>query len=127
EYAQAAISLADGAGARFQAAVFRNDLARVMFHLGERGAAETLIAQTRAEGRAMKAQTLEYLTFLVEAEIALQAGERSACVEHLRRMLAVGRTQRFQNHTWWSSRTMARLYAEALAHGVEVEYVRGLI
>ncbi len=86
-----------------------------------------LIRQARAEGRAMKAQTIEYLTFIAEAEIAMETGDEPACLEHLRRALAVGSAQQFQNHTWWSSKIMARLYAIALAHGIEEKYVAAVI
>ena len=71
----------------------------------------------------MEARTIEYLSYIAEAEVALNRNDETSCVEHLRRGLAVGRAQRFVNHTWWSSKIMARLYAVALRHGVEEEYV----
>jgi DNA-binding SARP family transcriptional activator len=39
----------------------------------------------------------------------------------------VGSAQQFQNHMWWSPKTMARLYAIALAHGIEEKYVAAVI
>jgi DNA-binding SARP family transcriptional activator len=105
----------------------RNDLGRVLFHLGDADAARTEVARARAEGRAMNAQTIEYLTFIVEAEAAMESGDDRACLESLRRALSVGKAQQFQNHTWWSSSSMARLYAKALAGGIEEPYVAGVI
>src|SRR6267378_1376705 len=75
EFAQTAVATAEAAGASFPAAVFRNDLGRVLFLLGDAEAGLTLIRQARAEGRSMRAQTVEYLTFLAEAEIAMEKGD----------------------------------------------------
>lgn len=127
EFAQTAAATAEAAGARFPAAVFRNELGRVLFLLGDADAGLTLIRQARAEGRSMKAQTVEYLTFLAEAEVAMETGDEPACLDCLRRAFAVGSAQQFQNHTWWSSKVMARLYAKALAHGIEEKYVVALV
>jgi len=127
EFAGTALAMAETAGASFPAAVFRNDLGRVLCRLGDAEAGLALIRQARAEGRTMKAQTVEYLTFVAEAEIAMLAGDHATCAEHLRHALRVGNAQQFQNHTWWSSRTMARLYAIALAHGIEEKYVADVI
>lgn len=127
EFAQMAVRMSEDAGARFPAAVMRNDLGRVRFYCGDVDGGLALIRQARVEGRAMNAQTVEYLTFIAEAETALAQNDEAACVEHLRRALAVGRAQQFQNHTWWSSETMARLYAKALAHDIETPYVRAVI
>ena len=123
EFARTAVSLADQAGARFPAAVMRNDLGRVVFYLGDKPGALALVRQAREEGRAMRAQTIEYLTFIVEAEIALESGDETGCIAALRQGLRVGAAQGFVNHTWWSSATMSRLYGRALAHGIEAHYV----
>jgi ATP/maltotriose-dependent transcriptional regulator MalT/DNA-binding SARP family transcriptional activator len=127
EFVQAAVTRAENAAARFPAATMRNDLGRLQCQLGDVEAGLATIRQSRAEGRMMKAQTIEYLTFIAEAEIAMRDDDEPACVEHLRRALAVGAAQRFQNHTWWSSKVMARLYAIALAHGIEENYVVSVI
>ena len=101
----------------------RNDLGRVVFYLGDKPGALALVRQAREEGRAMRAQTIEYLTFIVEAEIALESGDETGCIAALRQGLRVGAAQGFVNHTWWSSATMSRLYGRALAHGIEAHYV----
>src|SRR5262249_3518630 len=127
EFAGTAIAMAEAAGANFPLAVFRNGLGRVLPLLGDVDGGLGLIRQARAEGRTMKAQTVEYLTFLAEAEVAMDRGDEPECLECLRRAFAVGRAQQFQNHTWWSSKVMARLYAKALAHGIEEKYVAAVI
>jgi hypothetical protein len=75
----------------------------------------------------MNARTIEYLTFVAEAEIALERNDEASCVEHLRHAFAVGNAQQFRNHTWWSSKIMSRLYAVALAHDIETEYVSAVM
>lgn len=127
EHARNAVAMAEQAGARFPAAVMRNDLGRVLFYLGDKRGGLALVRQARAEGRAMRAQTIEYLTFIVEAEIAMESGEEAACIEALRHAMRVGAAQQFVNHTWWSSATMQRLYAKALGHGIETKYVTEVI
>jgi LuxR family maltose regulon positive regulatory protein len=127
EFAHTAVAMAEKAGAQFPAAAMRNDLGRLLVYLGDTEEGLALIRQARSEGRTMKTQTLEYLTLLSEAEIAMTRGEEQACLECLRRALAVGGAQQFQNHTWWCSQTMSRLYAKALAHGIEEKYVAGVI
>src|SRR5438045_535532 len=90
---------------------------------GYTSGARAHVRQAREEGRAMRAQTIEYLTLIVEAEIALESGDETGCIAALRQGLRVGAAQGFVNHTWWSSPTMSRLYAKALAHGIEAHYL----
>lgn len=127
EFAQKAVTKAEAAGAGFPAAVMRNDLGRVLCYLGDTEGGLALIRQARDEGRAMNARTIEYLTFVAEAEIALERNDEASCVEHLRHAFAVGNAQQFRNHTWWSSKIMSRLYAVALAHDIETEYVSAVM
>ncbi len=127
EQAQSALSLAENAGARFPAAIMRNDFARVFFYLGKPEEARIVVRQARAEGRLMRAQTIKYLTFLTEAEMAMERQDEETCLEQLRHCLVVGKEQGFQNHTWWRAEVMARLYAKALEHRIEVDYVQSLI
>jgi LuxR family maltose regulon positive regulatory protein len=123
EFAQAAVRMAEEAGAGFPAAVMRNDLGRVLCYLGESAQGLALIRQARHEGRLMNARTIEYLTQMAEAEAALRAGDEAGCVERLRRGLQVGAAQGFVNQTWWSSSIMAELYSVAAAYGIEPEFV----
>ena len=104
-----------------------NDLARVVYYQGDHPAALDLLRAARAIGETTRNRFLEYLTGLTEAEFALIAGDESACQQALCRFLAVGRQQRFCNHSWWRSDLMARLYSRALEHRIETEYVLGII
>ncbi len=123
EFARKAVDMAEAAGAVFPASVMRNDLGRVLCRLGEKERGLSLIRRSRIEGRSMGARTVEYLTLMAEAEVALEAGDEAACIEPLRRGLAVAAAQGFVNQTWWSSELMERLYRVALAHGIEPQFV----
>lgn len=127
DFARKAVDMAEAAGAVFPAAVMRNDLGRVLCRLGEKEHGLSLIRRSRTEGRSMGARTIEYLTLMAEAEVALDADDEAACVESLRRGLAVAAAQGFVNHTWWSAELMSRLYSVALAHGIEPEFVAAQI
>jgi DNA-binding SARP family transcriptional activator len=127
EFAETAVAMATEAGADFPAAVMRIDLGRVRMHQGDHSGALTLVRQARADGRTMHAQTIEYLSFMAEAEIALHIGDEALCLQSLRQALHVGAAQQFRNQTWWLPSAMARLYAKALEHGIEVAYVTAVI
>jgi DNA-binding SARP family transcriptional activator len=104
-----------------------NDLARVTYYQGEHQPALDLLQKARQAGRNLRSHLVEYLTWLTEAEFALLAGDETACLQAMRRGLAIGRQQRFHNHHWWRGELMARLYARALEHGIEAGYVLGMI
>jgi LuxR family transcriptional regulator, maltose regulon positive regulatory protein len=127
EFAETAVAMATEAGADFPAAVMRIDLGRVRLYQNDPAGALALVRQARADGRTMKAQTVEYLSFMAEAEIALHTGDEALCAQALREGLRVGAAQQFRNQTWWLSSTMAKVYAKALEHGIEVPYVTEMI
>ena len=127
EQAQLSFDFAVNSGNLFFVAISRNELGRTFFYKGEHIQAKELIQQARSYAREMSSMTLEYLCFLSEAEFALVLGDEPSCIEALHQCLAVGRQQGFQNHTWWHSNMMARLYAVALKNNIETDYVKALI
>ena len=122
-----AVQKAVEAGAPFQLAILQNEKARVIFYRGDAGRACDILKQVRAAGRAMGSTTVQYLSWLVEAEAGYRSADEAACVAALREGLAIGRAQNFQNHAWWSSSMMAQLYAVALEHDIETDYVCRII
>lgn len=123
DFARRAVEMAEEAGAAFPAAVMRNDLGRVLCRLGEKERGLALIRRSRAEGRLMGARTIEYLTFMAEAEAALRDGDEPGALDPLRHGLAVAREQGFVNQTWWCGDVMRELYALAAHHGIEEAFV----
>jgi ATP/maltotriose-dependent transcriptional regulator MalT/DNA-binding SARP family transcriptional activator len=125
--AETAVRMAQDSGALIHAAAMQSDLARVLFYRGETARAAELVREVRRAGHDMRSPTLEYLSWLVEAEMALERADLSGCVAALRQNLAIGRALKIHNHPSWSATMMARLYAVALDHGIETDHVRGLI
>jgi hypothetical protein len=117
-----AVTLAEDAGSSFLAALMRIDLGIILARTGQLAAGRALIEQSRVEGLALQSRTIDYMTAIAEAWLAEQAGDESACLEHLRRGFGVGAQRQLYNH-WWPTRVIASLYAKALAHGIEPDYV----
>ena len=117
-----AVTMAEDAGSCFLAALMRIDLGIILARMGQRDAGRALIEQSRVEGLALQSRTIEYMTAIAEAWLATEAGDEAACLEHLRRGFAVGAQHQLYNH-WWPTRVIAGLYAKALAHGIEPDYV----
>ena len=89
--------------------------------------AQTHIEEYRRLTFGMDGRLAEYLASLVEAYIALQQRDWPKCHARLRAALGIGSQQRYRSHWSWSPRMMVRLYEVALAHGIEVAYVRDVI
>ncbi len=71
---------------------------------------------------------LDFLRLFVKAKLALDRGDEQAGVQALRDALAAGSAQGLvEAPSWFSPPEMARLCAKALEHGIEVDYVQGLI
>lgn len=123
EMLSTALTMLDQSNSPYAVAITRIDLGAVLCRLGQRERGLALIHQARAEGTTMRSKSVEHLASLAEATIAMQSGDDSSCLEHLRRSLAICAEQGSYNHVWWCSKTMSRLYAKALAHGIETDYV----
>jgi DNA-binding SARP family transcriptional activator len=78
------------------------------------------------------------MALLTQAQIGLDLSDRRSdrrpeknAYEHglsaLKRAMAIGREQGYENIPFWRPTVMARLCATALEHGIEVDYVRELI
>lgn len=127
EHMKTAVDMSEAAGAIYQTGIFRNDYGRMLFYAGDERAAAAVIEQALATSREMRSPSMEYLCYLAQAEIALRRGEEEGCRAALAQCLQIGRQQGYRNHTWWDADLMARLYAKALEHGIEVPYVQRLI
>ncbi len=127
DHSEQCVRLNEEAGVALTGAYGRADHARVMFYSGDRERAASTIRETRSIGKSMRCAGIEYVTYLAEAEFALLKNDTAGCIEGLRHALAIARRHGFQTRTWWHSGIMSRLYAVALEHEIEVDYVRSLI
>lgn len=127
EHAKMALSMAEKSGAPFARAYCHMGLAQVLFESGRRQEASAHLGESRRISALMKSKAVEYLCFLVEARDALDHPDAESALRAVRGFFTLGREQNFVNHAWWRPDIMARLCAEAIEHGIEVEYVQTLI
>jgi len=127
DHSEQCVRLNEEAGVALTGAYGRADHARVMFYSGDRERAVSTMRETRSVGKNMRCAGIEYVTYLTEAEFALLMNDTASCIEGLRHALPIARRHGFQTRTWWHPGIMSRLYAVALEHEIEADYVRSLI
>jgi len=68
-----------------------------------------------------------FMAWLLDAQCALERGQHRRCRAFLGRALAIGRAQQFIRFPCFKPTTVVDLFTEALAAGIEVDYVRSVI
>ncbi len=127
EHARLAVEYAERAGTPYFILHGRVEYCRNQYHQGEIEACLCGLSKIKKAAHDISANTVSYVASLLHAQVALEQGDRQDGLAQLRTGLALGRTYGFLNHTWWLPTTMSRLYARALEHGIETEYVEKLI
>lgn len=127
ELVRTALDIGQRSGNQLFVAVCRNDMGRILFYAGSEEDALQQVRLARNEGRQIRANTVEYLTWLAEAELQWRKNDIAQCLKSLRACLKVGREMNFRNHAWWDAKVMRPLYALALEHDIEAEYVHSVI
>lgn len=127
EMAAVAVRLAEEAGAPFYSAVLRTDYGALMVGTGQREAGLALLHQSRAEAEAMHWPAIERRAYMVEARIAADEGDEALCLQLLRRSLSRVPEDGSPAQPWWPAASNVRMYAKALAHDIETQFVTQLI
>ncbi|MHB1587019.1 MAG: BTAD domain-containing putative transcriptional regulator [Acidiferrobacteraceae bacterium] len=128
EHGRHAARLAAQMGTLFPEALCRQGIAHVLHATGRHEDARNEIGRTRAIGRAMKSDYLEFIADLTDADELLQTGGDPAHIqEYLRRGLALARDRGLVNFPFWQPEMMSRVCGAALNAGIEVVYARDLI
>jgi LuxR family maltose regulon positive regulatory protein len=70
---------------------------------------------------------VEFMIFLIHAQISFDGGDEEAGRDLLRKAMALGRAHGYANGFFWVSAPMAKLCVKALESGIETDYVRSLI
>jgi LuxR family transcriptional regulator, maltose regulon positive regulatory protein len=70
---------------------------------------------------------VEFMTFLIEAQIAFDNGDEVSGRYFLQKAMVLGRKHGYANGYFWVNSTMARLCVKALEAGIETDYVQSLI
>lgn len=99
----------------------------IMHKLKNDNEASACIAYVRELCSKIKLHQAEFMTFLVDAQIAFDNGKDDAGRVLLRKAMEIGREHGYMNGLFWMNSTMASLCAKALEHGIETEYVRHLV
>jgi LuxR family maltose regulon positive regulatory protein len=123
------LALAGGAahGAVFPTGVNHLAMAQVRHAEGDGAAARTHLEEARAIGERIDSHGLVAMSALIEADLALDAGDREAARAALRTGLPLARRLGLVNYGWWRPGVMARLCAAALEAGIEEDFVRSLV
>jgi ATP/maltotriose-dependent transcriptional regulator MalT/DNA-binding SARP family transcriptional activator len=103
-------------------------LAALVLHAqGQAREARAQLDRALAIAQAISSPFDEFMARLVEAQLCLDAGREREGLAALRRAMMLGRQRNYVNSFTWIPALMARLCARALAAGIEVQYVRGLV
>lgn len=127
EHARTAHRLVEQAGTPFTLAASKFGLGEVLIERGDVDQAMTFLSDALAIGRAIRSRTTEFQALLRMAYGFFKQGKNDQARAALGEALAIGREQGFFNYAWWRPRVMTGLCREALAAGIEREYVRELI
>ncbi len=127
ENAKIAVAMVSEAGAVFLTSLMRLELGTVLVRLGQREAGSELIERSRADAQAMQSPMLQYLSCIAAATVALETPDGTErCIAFLREGLAIAAQHRWHKFMSWSA-IIPRLYALALEHEIETEYVCSVI
>ncbi|MCK5235502.1 MAG: hypothetical protein KAR06_00840, partial [Deltaproteobacteria bacterium] len=122
-HVQKALDLAVAMGAPFAEAHGHYGLAQALHERGEHRKAAHHLKMFRGVGG--KGKEYEYL--LAAAQFGLDRGRETEGLKLLRGAMAIGSENDYGAFWFWQPDVMARLCTKALAEGIEVEYVKGLI
>jgi len=122
--ARHAVALADVAGVPICQALYRLCLAYALFDAGERREALRVLAQVRTIARLTRIPTLEQGCLAATVYFLVERGRAARAAPWLPRLLAATKRGGEFGRVFWRPAFMARLFALALEHGAEVDYVQ---
>lgn len=125
--AREAVALGDAAGVPFCQALYRLVLAHALYNRGDRREALAYLAQARRIARSGRIANVEFGCLFSAVSFALERGKHRLAIPLLRKTLTIAKQRGYVNRPLWTAEIMTRLFATALEHNVEVDYVQGLI
>jgi ATP/maltotriose-dependent transcriptional regulator MalT/DNA-binding SARP family transcriptional activator len=127
EHAHQAQAMVIDAGSPFPQAQGHAVLALSLLELKKDAEAEEHLCSARALNLGMRCCFLEHLCLLIEARTALERGHEPRGLERLKQALLLGQENGGYALGWWGPDMMAKLYAKALEHDIEVQFVQACI
>ena len=104
-----------------------NSMAENLRERGEKEQAWQYLIRAYDIAYSMKSLYLEFICLLSSVQLALDRADEQQAVRLLRKAMALGRAGTYVNGWFWRPAALLRLCVKALEHGIEVDYVRGLI
>ncbi|OPY02050.1 MAG: HTH-type transcriptional regulator MalT [Syntrophorhabdus sp. PtaB.Bin184] len=127
ENLQAVTAKVDRMGNPYYQALWHIGMAQARFLAGNTADAGTHVSMAHRIGEKMKSQVIEWYSLLVEAYFLFREGSDRKGLPLLRRALELGRKNGYAHLEFYQPDLMSILCAKALEHGLEPEYVKGLI
>ncbi len=127
EHSRQALALTQAAAMPFGVSNCHFGLALTLLEIGAAGQAQEHIHAARAIGVSMGSRAIEFWCSAHEAYAAFKQGDAQVGQVLLARALALSREIGGVPMIWWPRPQIARLYARALEHAIEVEHVCDLI
>ena len=124
---RAALRVATEVGMPFFEVIFQLGLAQILFACGDERKGANLLRRIRGTAESIENHLLEFMSFLIYAQIALNHGRKASGLRALQYALGVGREHNFNHVVGWHPREIAALAVTALENGIEVDYVRQFI
>lgn len=128
-HADDSLVYAERCGATLAPAWARHTLAQIDIIEGEYDRALIHLDAAQDWAASAHGNVVMHHCLLSRALVELEAGNDARALDALREALALGKRMGYSAHPWigWRRDVMARLYAFALAHDLEADYVRGVI
>ncbi|MBI5191845.1 MAG: hypothetical protein HZA08_00190 [Nitrospirae bacterium] len=127
QHAEASLGQAEELGGEWQKIPAQLMITQVSHEQGDLQKAEEHLTSVRRFAVQSKSIFFEYIYLLTDAWFALDRGDENACLNNLRKAMAIGREKGLINFWGWRPDVMARLCTKALDADIEVNYVQELI
>lgn len=127
QHGEVAVKLNREVGTPFPEGLACITLAQIVFDLGEREQAATLLADAAEIARTIRSKTLELLHQLTSAWFEFQLRHEDSALSYLQNGLALQQNMGFLNLPGWRSKMMMPLLLWALDNNIEETFVQKLI
>ncbi len=125
--ARVAVALGDAAGVPFCQALYRVALAHALHECGERREALACSSAARRLAKNGRMANIEFGCLYTAVYFAMERGKHDAAIRLLGKTLSIAKERGYANRPYWTREIMMCLFSSALEHGLEVDYVQGLI
>lgn len=127
EHADTAHKIFSATGAILDKALTDAGLAQICFERGDYEIAAGYLGVARELTSITGSSHLEYICQIIQYSQDTGKGTRNRTRNLLARAFALGSQNDYQNTFWWQRKLVAQASAVALAHGIEVNYVRSIV